>query len=255
MLSASFKLLGNFIAESTDKPGSYPTSFIPNFLASRAVDAPMFPRPITARVFPLISRPPNMALSFSTRSRANPCAPRSFMWLIPSMILLLPKSMPHKTNSLTALALAPGVLKTGIPNSVMRATGILLVPAPHLAMALTEGRISSSFNLCDRNMRAWAGRPSALSLGRTSYKSLVKTERPTSEILLKVCVQNLVVSVNFSASLSSQPETKWSTWFFDPLYNRAATDGRRLLLLLLRAKLAILIKLMFVVGLNTRIID
>mmetsp|Transcript_7844 Transcript_7844/g.16824 ORF Transcript_7844/g.16824 Transcript_7844/m.16824 type:complete len:218 (-) Transcript_7844:327-980(-) len=216
MLSDNFKFPGSFMADWTDKPGSYPTRFIPKTYASAAVDAPICPSPITAKVFPLISRPPNMALSFSTRSLCNPCFPSSFMWLIPSTILLLPNSSPQSTISLTALALAPGVLKTGIPSSVMRATGMLLVPAPHRAIALTDGMTSSSFNLCDRNISACAGRPAALSFGMTSYKSFVNTDSPISEILLNVCVQYLFVSLYSSTLSVSHPETKWSTWSEDP---------------------------------------
>ena len=70
---------GNFNAPSTDKPGSYPFIFIPKSDASRAVADPICPKPTTANVLPLSSRPPNKALSFSTRSLANPCSPRPFM--------------------------------------------------------------------------------------------------------------------------------------------------------------------------------
>ena len=90
----------------------------------------------------------------------------------------------------------------------------------HLAIARTDGKTSSSFNLCDRNIRAWAGRPSASAFGSTSYRSLVKTESPTSEILLKVCVQYFSASLNLSTSSVSQPETKWSTWDRDPEYDK-----------------------------------
>ena len=40
-----------------------------------------------------------------------------------------------KTSSLTALALAPGVLKTTTPASVQAGMGMLFVPAPALAIA------------------------------------------------------------------------------------------------------------------------
>lgn len=39
-------------------------------------------------------------------------------------------SMPASTNSLTALAVAPGALKTGTPRSLIVLTGMWLVPAP-----------------------------------------------------------------------------------------------------------------------------
>jgi len=44
---------------------------MPRRAASRAVEAPMCRSPIIPRVFPVISRSPNMALSFSTRSLAR----------------------------------------------------------------------------------------------------------------------------------------------------------------------------------------
>eukprot|EP00955_Chlamydomonas_euryale_P063332 358636-Chlamydomonas_euryale.AAC.4 len=60
-------------------------------------------------------------------------------------------SSEHSTSSLTALALAPGVLNTGMPSSVMRATGMLLVPAPQRTMHLTDGATSDSCSLCERS--------------------------------------------------------------------------------------------------------
>ena len=48
------------------------------------------------------------------------------------------------TNSFTAFAFAPGVLKTGMPRSVQTATGILFTPAPALAIARTvSGNLSA----------------------------------------------------------------------------------------------------------------
>ena len=54
-----------------------------------------------------------------------------------STILRLDKNKAHKTSSFTALAFAPGVLKTTIPFSEHFSTGILLTPAPALAIAFT----------------------------------------------------------------------------------------------------------------------
>jgi hypothetical protein len=42
----------------------------------------------------------------------------------------------HNISSLTVLALAPGVLNTGMPISTQAATGILLVPAPSSCLTL-----------------------------------------------------------------------------------------------------------------------
>ena len=46
--------------------------------------------------------------------------------------------MAHSTSSLTALALAPGVLNTAMPDSEQRSMGMLLTPTPALAMARRE---------------------------------------------------------------------------------------------------------------------
>ena len=45
--------------------------------------------------------------------------------------------MPASTSSLTAFALAPGALNTGMPRLLSFATGMLLVPAPARATATT----------------------------------------------------------------------------------------------------------------------
>ena len=50
----------------------------------------------------------------------------------------------HITSSFTALAFEPGVLNTGMPSSVSSSTGMLLVPAPHRAMARVEGGTSET---------------------------------------------------------------------------------------------------------------
>mmetsp|Transcript_34401 Transcript_34401/g.101124 ORF Transcript_34401/g.101124 Transcript_34401/m.101124 type:complete len:279 (+) Transcript_34401:2280-3116(+) len=191
MLSTRVISRGSFKALSIDRPGSYPTMFMPRAAeASRAVLAPMCPRPMTARVLPMTSRPPNRALSFSTRSLASPRSPSDFMWLMPSTTRREPRSMPQRTSSFTALALAPGVLKTGMPSSVMRATGMLLVPAPHRAMARTVWATSSSLSLWLRRRMAWALAASEPS-GRTSKLTSSKRFRPMGLILLKHLTWNL----------------------------------------------------------------
>ena len=97
--------------------------------------------------------------------------------------------MPARTSSLTALAFAPGVLKTGMPSSEHRATGTLLVPAPHRAMARTVCGISSSWSLWERSSMACAFLAS--SPGLTSYCFSGNFRRPSGEILLKVLTWNL----------------------------------------------------------------
>ena len=56
----------------------------------------------------------------------------------------LAKSKPAKTNSFTALLLAPGVLNTAIPFSVQVLISMLLTPAPALQMAFNSGLYSIS---------------------------------------------------------------------------------------------------------------
>ena len=50
---------------------------------------------------------------------------------------------PARTNSFTAFAFAPGVLKTTIPFSVHKSIGILFTPTPALDIAFKESFISA----------------------------------------------------------------------------------------------------------------
>eukprot|EP00955_Chlamydomonas_euryale_P036087 350329-Chlamydomonas_euryale.AAC.3 len=95
-------------------------------------------------------------------------------------------SSEHSTSSLTALALAPGVLNTGMPSSVMRATGMLLVPAPQRTMPRTVGFTSDSCSLCERSMMAMGESGSLLSSPATAYLPDGNFLRPTGEMALKV---------------------------------------------------------------------
>ena len=72
------------------------------------------------------------------------------------------RSSPAITISLTALALAPGVLKTTIPRWVQASRGMLLTPAPARAMALTVAGSSISSILAERTMMASGSAISAL---------------------------------------------------------------------------------------------
>mmetsp|Transcript_598 Transcript_598/g.1638 ORF Transcript_598/g.1638 Transcript_598/m.1638 type:complete len:241 (+) Transcript_598:1428-2150(+) len=105
----------------------------------------------------------------------------------------LPSTMPRDassseqmTSSLTAFALAPGVLNTGMPSSVMRATGMLLVPAPQRTMPRTVGFTSDSCSLCERSMMAMGESGSLLSSPATAYLPDGNFLRPTGEMALKV---------------------------------------------------------------------
>ena len=79
-----------------------------------------------------------------------------FMWLrhvTGAFVMPRDAGDPQSTNFLTALALAPGVLKTGI-ELVMRGTLQLFVPAPHRSRG-TSGT-SLSWILWERSMMACA---------------------------------------------------------------------------------------------------
>ena len=60
--------------------------------------------------------------------------------------------MPATTSSLTELALAPGVLKTTMPASEQRSSGMLLTPAPARATARRLAGKSMSCILAERTM-------------------------------------------------------------------------------------------------------
>ena len=77
---------------------------------------------------------------------------------MPSTTFREDSSMPSTTSSLTPLALAPGVLKTTMPFSEHLSMGILLTPAPALAMAFTlEGRVMSFISLLLTMMPSGSG--------------------------------------------------------------------------------------------------
>ena len=60
-------------------------------------------------------------------------------------------SSPAITSSLTALAFAPGVLKTGMPSLLSFATGMLFVPAPARPTHSTLSGIGMSCILNERS--------------------------------------------------------------------------------------------------------
>ncbi len=64
------------------------------------------------------------------------------------------RNSPATTSSFTALALAPGVLNTGMPALEYSATGMLLVPAPARATAFTDGSIGWLCRLAERSNSA-----------------------------------------------------------------------------------------------------
>ena len=127
---SSFALLASL------RKGSKPITSMPTATATFATRIPIAPKPTTPRVLPVISGPTNWLLPFSTfLPISSPLPLRVFAHSMPSTTFLEASSRPVRTSSLTALALAPGVLKTQMPCSVHLSLGILLVPAPALAIA------------------------------------------------------------------------------------------------------------------------
>ena len=132
---------------------------MPSAMPASATIAPMLPRPATPRVLPSSSGPAKCFLSFSIRAAIFLCSSSSgtilvFVCWMPSMMPRDARSMPQMTSSLTELALAPGVLNTGMPSSVIFATLQLLVPAPQRAMARHSSGTSASCSLWLRSRMA-----------------------------------------------------------------------------------------------------
>ena len=95
----------------------------------------MAPSPITPSFLPSISFPAKLLFSFST-SLERPSAPLfACTQLIPPTTSRAASKSPAITSSLTAFALAPGVLNTTIPCSAHLSRGMLFTPAPALATA------------------------------------------------------------------------------------------------------------------------
>ena len=91
-------------------------------------------------------------------------------------------SRAQTVSSFTALALAPGVLKTTMPASEQRSMGMLLVPAPARAMASRlSGSSASSISAERTRMPAGSAQSS-----ETAYLALSSFSRPMGEILFRV---------------------------------------------------------------------
>src|SRR5688572_1009521 len=98
------------------------------------------------------------------------------------MMLRAAISIAAITSSFTALALAPGALKTGTPRALIPVTGMLFTPAPARPIAFTLRGISIVRMSWERTMTASG---SALS-APTSYRSDGKRFSPRGEIELSV---------------------------------------------------------------------
>ena len=143
-----------------------------------ATSTPIAPNPMTANVFPWISVPAKFDLFASTSLATPSCPSRPRTYSTPPMTSRLANNIPVSTISLTALALAPGVLNTTIPSSLHASTGILFTPAPALAMANSSGFLGRSCIFALRTIMA-----SGFSMASdVSYVSS-NTFRPTGEIL------------------------------------------------------------------------
>ena len=81
----------------------------------------------------------------------------------PSITFLEDTSIAQTTSSFTLLAFAPGVLKTTIPCSAQRSSGMLFTPAPALATAITLSGISIAFMSAERTRTASAWFKSSVS--------------------------------------------------------------------------------------------
>ena len=143
----------------------------------------MAPRPITPRVLPLISGPAKLDLPFSTfLETSSPLPLRVSHHFEPAIILREERNSAQRTSSLTALAFAPGVLNTHIPFPVHLSTGMLLYPAPALAIESTLDGISVSCMDAERTITASGEAQSSVQ----KYFSASNLPRPAADILLRV---------------------------------------------------------------------
>ena len=101
---------------------------------------------------------------------------------------LLARSKPHITSSLTAFALAPGVLNTAMPRSVHLGIGILFTPAPARAIARRDSGISIS---CIAALLTIIASGDCV-LSSIVYFASSNFDKPTFEILLRVLTVNII---------------------------------------------------------------
>ena len=100
-------------------------------------------------------------MPFSTAFAASVSPASVFAHSTPAVMRREARNSAHSVSSLTPLAFAPGVLKTTMPSSEQRSTGMLLTPAPQRAMA---SRLSSNVMSCmaaERTMTA-SGDPTSV---------------------------------------------------------------------------------------------
>ena len=152
-----------------------------------ATREPMAPRPMTPRVLPAISLPTNCFLPFSTFFFRLGSPARPWAQAAAAGTLRLPAISIPTTSSATALALAPGVLKTTMPCSLHRSRGMLLTPAPARAMA---SRFSLKSALSRSALRTRM--PSGASVSTaTSNRFLGSLASPTGLMAFSVWMVNM----------------------------------------------------------------
>ena len=110
---------------------------------------------------------------------------------VASIIGRLEKISAAIANSFTAFAFAPGVLNTAMPRDVKSATGMLFVPAPARATALTLLLI---FILCISAERTIIASGFGISEA-ISYSSRGSKSKPLADILLSVCILYIKFSI------------------------------------------------------------
>src|SRR5262245_40098674 len=116
---------------------------MPSLIAASATRLPTLPSPTTPRVWRGNSKPENCFLPSSTSllsALSSPCS--DAVKLSAGTRLRAASSTPAITSSFTALAFAPGALKTGTPRLFIRSTGMLFTPAPARPIALTLAGMS-----------------------------------------------------------------------------------------------------------------
>ena len=111
---------------------------------------------MTPSVLPRISPPANCFLAFSAALPTFSSSALSRTHATPPMMSRLASSMPASTSSFTALALAPGVLKTAMPASANLSRGMLFTPAPARATAFRFAGTSISCMSAERTRMASA---------------------------------------------------------------------------------------------------
>ena len=124
---------------------------MPSASAEFATSTPTAPSPTTPSVRPGSSKPRKLFLPLSTAASmaaSSPSRARTNSHAGP--MLRAASSSPASTSSFTALALAPGVLKTGMPRRLIWSMGMLFTPAPARPMARTPGGIAKSCRSAER---------------------------------------------------------------------------------------------------------